>query len=368
MSSLIVEVCEIKDIYHHPNADKLDIAVVKGWNCIVQRDSYSIGDWVIFFPPDCILPDWLIEKYELGFLKRGGRVGTLKLRGFISQGLILPTECLLAVSHGGYVVGDNVADVLGIKKYEVAEIVTSKHGNITSRKVQNSYFSKYTEIENINNFDGVFQDGDVVVITEKIHGSNIRFGRLPIEINFRNGDWLGILRSLWKKYILRQIHEFVYGSHNVQLQWNNQKNFYDKNIYAEVLKNYDLENLPEDYIYYGEVYGKGVQELEYGKPGLSLAIFDIKDIKTSSYMNWEDVRRLCSWRGFTPVPHLYVGEFHEDILINETIGNSVIEPTQIREGCVVKMLTEENHPKLGRKILKSINPEYLARKNRTEFK
>lgn len=40
---------------------------------------------------------------------------------------------------------------------------------------------------------------------------------------------------------------------------------------------------------------------------------------------------------------------------------------QITEGCVVKPLLETNHPRIGRMILKSINPEYLARKNRTEF-
>ncbi len=363
MSSLIVEVCEIKNIEKHPNADKLDIATVKGWNCIVGRDAYRIGDWCIFFPPDSVLPSNLIEKYDLEFLKKGGRVGTLKLRGFISQGLILPYECVKIQCS----VGDNVADVLGIKKYEVQEIVKSKSGNITSRRIQNPFFSKYTDIENIRNFDQVFQDGDLVVITEKIHGSNIRFGWLPIEINFRNGDWLGILRSLWKKYILRQTHEFVYGSHNVQLQWNNQKNFYDKNIYAEVLKDYDTESLPANFIFYGEVFGKGVQDLEYGKPGLSLVIFDVKDIETSNYLGWETVCDICSEFGFVPVPTLYIGEFYEDVLANETIGDTAVCLNQIREGCVVKSYREENHPRLGRKILKSINPEYLARKNRTEF-
>lgn len=368
MSSLIVEVCEIKDVQPHPNADRLDIATVKGWNCIIQKGSYEVGDWVIFFPPDCILPDWLIEKYELEFLKKGGRIGTLKLRGYISQGLVLPVNCLLECSRGGYVVGDNVADVLGIKKYEVPEKLDTRQGKTTTRKVQNPWFTKYTDIENIKNFDSVFEEGEPVVITEKIHGSNIRFGWLPIEINFKNGDWLGILRSLWKKYIKKETHEFVYGSHNVQLQWDSQKNFYEKNIYAEVLKDYDTKNLPKNVIFYGEVYGKGVQDLEYGKSGLSLVIFDIKEATLNAYAEWKDVRRLCEIHGFVPVPTLYIGDFSLDILEKETVGNSVIGLGQIREGCVVKSLHEENHPKIGRKILKSINPEYLARKNRTEYK
>lgn len=368
MSSLIVEVCEIKDIQPHPNADRLDIATVKGWNCIVGRGSYIAGDWCVFFPPDSVLPDYLIESYELEFLKKGGRVGTLKLRGYISQGLVLPTDCVGLKYNGYFTLGDNVADVLGVTKYEVAERVTSNQRKVTSRKVQNSYFTKYTEIENIQNFNDIFEDGDMVVITEKIHGSNIRFGWLPIEINFKSRDWLGILRSLWKKYILRESHEFVYGSHNVQLQWDNQKNFYGKNIYAEILKQIDIPSLPKGYTFYGEVYGKGVQELEYGRSGLDLIIFDIKDLD-GLYVTYSNLVNVCLNQHLPIAPELYVGAYHKNTLKEYTEGNSTVaNGIQIREGCVVKSLWEENHPKVGRKILKSINPEYLARKNRTEYK
>lgn len=367
MSSLIVEVCEIKDIQPHPNADRLDIATVKGWNCIIQKGSYEIGDWVVFFPPDCVLPDYLIEKYELEFLKKGGRVGTLKLRGYISQGLVLPVDCVLLKSRGGFVVGDNVADVLGVTKYEVPEKLDTRQGKTTTRKVQNPYFTKYTDIENVKNFDTVFEEEDMVVITEKIHGSNIRFGWLPIEINFKNGDWLGILRSLWKKYVLRQSYEFVYGSHNVQLQWDSQKNFYSENIYAKVIsQKVEIDSLPRGYIFYGEVFGKGVQELEYDRDGLDLAIFDIKN-SDGRYLTYSNLVLSCQNHNLPIVPELYVGAYFEDILKEHTEDDSTIA-SHIREGCVVKSLWESNHLRIGRKILKSINPEYLARKNRTEFK
>lgn len=365
MSSLIVEVCEIKNIESHPNADRLDIAQVKGWNCIVGKNQYKIGDWVVFFPPDSIIPNNIIEKYELEFLKKDGRVGTLKLRGFISQGLVLPVTGLCSEWID---LGDNVADILGIKKYEVQERIVSKSGKITSKKVQNPYFSKYTEIENVKNFDREFQEGDIVVITEKIHGSNIRFGWLPIEINFKNGNVLGILRSLWKKYILGEKCEFVYGSHNVQLQFVNDKNFYGKNIYAEVLKGVDKYLLPAGYIFYGEVYGKGVQDLEYGKSGLDLALFDIKNIQTGEYIDILKMFSMCTELGLMTVPILYQGQFDYNVLKKCTEGQSSICPTQLREGCVVKPILETNSRKLGRLVLKSINPEYLLRKKATEYK
>ena len=69
MSSLIVEVCRVSDIVKHPNADRLSIVTVKGWNCIVGLDQYKKGDMVVFVPPDCILPESVIEKYKLDYLK-----------------------------------------------------------------------------------------------------------------------------------------------------------------------------------------------------------------------------------------------------------------------------------------------------------
>jgi RNA ligase (TIGR02306 family) len=365
MSSLIVEVCEIKSVEHHPNADRLDIANVKGWSCIVGRDSYEAGDWCVFFPPDSVLPEWIVNEYDLEFLKKGGRVGTLKLRGYISQGLVLPTSVLkYPVSSND--LGKNMAEYLGVAKYEPPAPKASHQGKVTSRKVQNPHFTKYTDIENIQNFDTVFQEGDLVVITEKIHGSNIRFGWLPIEINWNSGNIFGILRSLFHKYILGRKYEFVYGSHNVQLQFDSDKNFYAENIYAKVLKDVKKDRLPKGYTFYGEVFGKGVQDLEYDQYGLALAIFDIKGTD-GKYLDDVKMRKMSYDVMLTPVPWIHIGAFSMETLKKCTEGYSLICEDQIREGCVVRPIEETNDRRIGRKVLKSINPEYLTRKNRTEY-
>src|ERR1700730_1650712 len=102
MSSLIVEVCEIARLVPHPNADNLEIAVVKGWDCLVKKGSFKPGDKVIYFPIDSVLPLELSE--QLGVTKYlkamrkdyvyegpplGGRVGAAKLRGRVSYGLLM---------------------------------------------------------------------------------------------------------------------------------------------------------------------------------------------------------------------------------------------------------------------------------------
>ena len=130
---------------------------------------------------------------------------------------------------------------------------------------------------------------------------------------------------------------------------------------------YDMKNLiPEDYIVYGEIYGKGIQDLTYGLDGIDLVIFDVK--YKDKYLDWNAFVDFCKEKNLRHVPVLYVGSY----LIKDTVdicttGKSVLYPKQIREGCVVKMVQEQNDSKIGRKVLKSINPEYLLRKNGTEF-
>lgn len=361
MSSLIVEVCRIESIVKHPNADRLSVVGVKGWNCIVGLDQYSVGDLVVFVPPDCIIPIDIIEKYNLEYLRSDGRTKSVKLRGYLSQGLILD------LPEGKFKEGDDVSGILGIKKWQPPEPKYSVRGaKQSSKKKLNPLFDKYTDIENIKNYNDVFKDGDLVIVTEKIHGSNSRYSKLPIYIG-KGQPLFEKIKSLFRKYILRQNYEFVWGSHNVQIQneYDGKKSYYGTDVWSQIAKRYDLANIiPEDYIVYGEVYGEGIQDLTYGLSGIDMMVFDIK--YQNRYLDWLEVKHLCNEWGLTTVPELYIGQFNNHTL-DLTEGKSTICPSQIREGIVIKMLHEENHPKIGRKILKSINPEYLTRKNATEY-
>lgn len=360
MSSLIVEVCRVDEIEKHPNADKLSIATVKGWNCIVGLDQYKQGDLVVFVPPDSIIPENIIEKYNLTYLKNGGRVGTTKLRGFISQGLILD------LPEGKFKVGDDVSKILGITKWEPPTSQNHQQANIISKKKLNPYFDKYTEIENIKNYKNIFEPGDMVVVTEKIHGSNWRAGNLPIVID-KTQPFIYRLKAKIKK-LLGETHQFVYGSHNVQLHGKNKSNnYYGEDIWGKICAKYDMVNkIPKDYIVYGEVYGKGVQDLTYGLNDIDFMVFDVK--YKGKYLDWDSLETFCVKYDLPMVPILYVGKFEEDTIEKYTTGKSIIFPKQIREGCVIKDFYEKQHKRIGRKILKSISSDYLLRKNGTEFR
>lgn len=359
MSQLIVEICKVNKIEKHPNADKLSIITIKGWRCIVGLDQYKEGDLVIFCPPDSIIPTNLIEKYKLEFLKKNGRVGTIKLRGEISQGLILDVPEDYKLNEGM-----NVAEMLGITKYEVPEpAINQSQGQVTKKKL-NPLFDKYTDIENFKHFSDMFLEGEEVIISEKIHGSNFRVGNLPRP---KNNLWNIIMFLFGKKY------EFVYGSHTVQKKkYSLHKGFYKEDIWYEMVKKYNLDKIiPTDYIIYGEIYGEGIQDLTYGIKGRDLIIFDIK--YKNKYLDWCDVVSFCIQYNLPYVPVLFEGQYTYDTLKLCTDGKSLRCSEQIREGCVIKPKIENEKYEykgriFGRKILKNLSEEYLLRKNATEFR
>lgn len=189
-------------------ADKIEVAHVLGWECVVKKGEFKKGDIVVYVEIDSIMP----EKPEYDFLKdRKYRIKTIKLRGQISQGLVLPLGNL-----SGFI-GDDVTDILGITKYlspSEREEITQQERKINNEKnklkkflMRYSWFrrlflskkqkSKFpywvskTDEERIQNIPHVleqFKDKEVYV-TEKIDYQSVTFtGKLVPRFN----NWFGI--------------------------------------------------------------------------------------------------------------------------------------------------------------------------------
>lgn len=101
------------------NADKIEVAIVKGWECVVKKGEFNVGDKIIYVEVDAQMPD----KPEYEFLReRKFRVRTIKLRGQVSQGLVLPLSALIpapgmSVIESSFDLGDDVTVMLDITKY-----------------------------------------------------------------------------------------------------------------------------------------------------------------------------------------------------------------------------------------------------------
>ena len=366
MSTLIVEICRIEEVLKHPNADKLDLVQVKGWSCVTSKDSFKVGDLALYIPIDSVLPEELENKiFKDSKIKLDKhRIRTIKLRKIISQGLVVKPE---DIGIYNYKLSQDFTSTLGIMKYEPPEELPNAYGvcNKIKKMYINSNFKKYIDIQNIKNYPSVFQDGEQVYISEKIHGTSVRMGWVENEAN-----------TIWKKIKrflgLLPKYEFIVGSRNIQLTYGNKdKTFYKENVYTKTAEMLDLKNkLKFGEVLYGEIVGDGIQK-GYGyacRPGTT-AFYAYDVMKDDKFLDYEDFRNFCKERGIRPVPLLYIGPYSKETVKEHTIGASTIDTigTPIREGCVTKSFKEQNSPYIGRKVLKSISEDYLLLKDNSDF-
>jgi len=107
----------IADIQPHPNADKLDLAKVLGYTCIVEKGKYNVGDAVVLIQPDTVLPD---KPWAEVFKKKGNRTKAIKLRGVWSFGIVIPQSVVLGYTIL-YLPGTEVSHLIGVTKYEAPQ-------------------------------------------------------------------------------------------------------------------------------------------------------------------------------------------------------------------------------------------------------
>jgi len=412
MSSLIVEVCKIDEIQEHDNADKLEIAIIKGWQCVTQKNKFEKDDKIVYIPIDSMIPFELSDKlgitnYLFNHEKEicesckglGGingntceecngcgtsekilfsRVKTIKLRGVISQGLIID------VQDKSWKIGKDVKKELGIKKYTPRRQMYSGNSNDSPKWNPPKYkkFDEYIHIENYKNYVDVFKEGEEVVCTEKLHGSNTRVARLPIDMAYYPFLQRIVLRlkrignKLTFGFIPYNKNIFLVGSHhkNLTRHYNENLKYREqnlKNLYWRVAIDHKLDDkLKEGEEIFGEIYGKGIQKyLEYdGTEEIKVRFFDMKVRDrngTMKYLDWDFFVKRCKDLELPIVPVLYRGPFSREILHSLIRGQSTIG-NHIREGCVIKPIKERFHPRLGRVILKCINDDYLLFKGKKE--
>ena len=330
MSEWSVRVVEITGFGKHPNADTLSITSVEGgYPCIFRTGEFQVGDLAIYIPVDSVVPD--VPEYS--FLKHK-RIEAMRLRGIFSMGLLRPLPEEL---KGVVKVGDDVGAQLGILKYVQGQGKSAFLGGDCERAPEHFNFVKYSDHLALRKYSKVLEEGEEVVITEKLHGANGRF--------VHDGErlWVGSRsqvkrdeeRSMWWR-VARQI------------------NLAEK-----------LARVP-NHIFFGEVFGQ-VQDLKYGLTGVDLRIFDVYDTKTGRYVDFLEARKLADVAELPWVPLLYLGPWNSSRVTEFAEGPSTIEGAKnIREGFVVRPVVERWHH-TGRVQLKYPSESYLLRKNKTDY-
>lgn len=392
MANFEVKIRKIDGIEPIENADAIEVARIMGYQCVVKKGEFRVGDAVVYIPEQAIVPAWLLRKMGLeGKLagSNGDRVKAIRLRGVVSQGIVLPIEwrgdndqCFVGVSNGdefiefgvgsptwGWGVDDvvdtDVATKLDIVKWE-PEIPAGMAGEFFYVGV-GRVCPKF-DVENFKNYPNVLQYGEDVEFTEKIHGTCTVYTFSP-EVDDR---------AFFKHWFVTSKGQ---GSKGLALYDNDNNR--TSNVYVRVAIENDLfakfERAAEEmgiagqYTVFGESFGSGVQDLAYGLVNgkKSFRGFDvwIGEPSNGRYMDIDEKAKFFRIAGVDMVPVLYRGPFSYDVMMKYTDGMESVSGKEacIREGIVIRVAKERYEMDLGRVMLKSVSAAYLLRKGGTEF-
>jgi RNA ligase (TIGR02306 family) len=352
MSSLIIDKFKVEKVENHFNADRLDCVTISGWQLVTQKGKYKVGDECIHIPIQTILseefnaklfpPDSKIQ------LQSDRRIRTIKLRGAISQGMLVsPSEFDLEYVRAN------------CTKWQPPEESKPRHMQVNmpkKAKPEIKSFIKYTDMEHGKYYDRCLQDGEQVVATCKLHGTSARYGWHKTEAN----TWYLKVLKFFK--VLKE-DTFCYGSRNVQLQFRlNKKTWYDLDVYGKIAKQEDLINkIPKGYAVYGEIVGDGIQKgYSYGceQGQHKFYAYDVRDTNTGKWLDHEEAVVFCGMTGIEMVPVMYEGPWNSSVVPSVIKINPLSD--EINEGVVVKPIKERMGP-MGR----FISDDYYLRQEET---
>ena len=358
-------VTTINEVKAIPGADNIEVVVAGGWNCITKKGEYDVNDLVIIATTDAIIPQELSDDMSVtNYLRKGGRVRTVKLRGVYSECLIIPFGYAEKLTHpkAKWAEGADMMDLFKIYKYEPPAVQIQLSSGRKIKYHQNPNFGVYYKFPNAKNVSGMFTEEDNVQITRKLHGTNARYGIVKkAKLSF----WDKVkkffrLADEWIDY------EYVYGSHNVE-KGSDSQGFYDTDVWRTVADKYDIKNRLWTYvkihtpeiigngvILYGEIYGPGIQKnYDYGLKDIEFAGFDLQENgKYEGTIRAKHV--IVNILSLPHVPELYIGRWNQETQDSYTFNNN-IEGTKIpHEGIVIKHVSGERN-----KVYKCINPDYL---------
>jgi len=315
----LVEIQPILSVTSIPNADRIELAKVQGWNSVIKKGEYKVGDNVIFVPIDTVIEprEWNKFLWDKNDCTKPIRVHTMKLRGTVSQGIIFPLSILSQHTNINCDNTDEIAKVLGITKYERpidpklrGEIVGSFPAYILSRTDEDNLLSNPEALNEINGCD-------IVEITVKCDGTSAT-------------------------YINSFENKLKVCSRNLELKDGD-------NIFWNIAKKYNIQEiLPPGYAIQGEVCGPGIQKNPLGLTEHELFVFNIKDLTSNNYISVTEARE-CNLlhESFKTVPIISYTNmrcrkpFTIDEFVN--IANQQMYKTKPAEGIVVRGYFEHDH-------------------------
>jgi len=315
-------------------ADAIECATIGGWKVVVKKGEFSVGDRAVYCEIDSWIPTELAPFLSKGKEPRefegirGERLRTVKLRGQLSQGLLLNLDFAIPQTNS-FVEGDDVSETLGIVKWERpmnAQLAGLAKGNFPSLIPKTDQERAQNLVEEIL---AAAQAGTQFEITEKLEGSSMTV------------------------YLIDG--EFGVCSRNLDLKETADNTFWQvarREQIEEKLRNNNYDNVAIQ----GELIGPGIQNNIYKLSQPEFRVFDVYNIHSGAYVDPAFRRAMVKSLGLLHVPFisvdkdLGVGSVEEILQWAEDM--SILNSTVQREGIVFKEVC-------GGMSFKAISNKYL---------
>ena len=289
-------------------ADEIECAMIGGWPTVVKKGEFRVGDLAVYFEIDSWIPYTLApflcrgkEPREFNGVK-GERLRTIRLRGQLSQGLLLSMDACGVEGDEG----DDLSEYLGVQKWE-KPIPVALQGQ---QKGSFPSFIRKTDQERVQNLDGMIDWDAVYEVTIKLDGSSMTI--------YKKDGEIGVC------------------SRNVELKMDQ-----DGNAFVDMAKTIDTTLWPDGIAVQGELMGPGIQGNREGMTSHGFFVFDVWDIDGQCYWPSDIVLEFCGNNMLEHVPVIYhgsrlsrMGVKSVDVALSWAEGESLSNP--VREGIVFK--------------------------------
>ena len=341
MSRKLVTVREISEILPIEGADFIELAKIDGWQCVVKKNEFKKYEKCAYFEVDSFLP--IREQYE--FLRKssykkmgdteGFRLKSIKLKGFLSQGLALPLHSIFNHSSAdSFNVGDDITEELGVILYE-APVPACLSGVMAGAFP--SFISK-TDEERCQNLPNYFKDyaEEFFEVTQKEDGSSLT-------AYFNDG-------------------KFGVCSRNLELKESEGNTFWK--VVNELKLQERLQSYGKNIALQGELVGENVNGNHDKYRGHHFKLFNIYNIDLKRYMTPEERMQtlkelneshVLEIKHVPIIGFIRLGEYILEDILKMAEGKSKLSDNE-REGIVFKSKNLINNQVVS---FKAISNKYL---------
>lgn len=332
----LASIQKIKSLEPIEGADAIEKATVLGWQLVVKKGEYKVGDLAVYCEIDSLLPD----RPEFEFLKpRGMRIRTIRLRGQVSQGICFPLSILPEDIEPKEDL--DVTEILGITKYE-PPIPAYLSGKVKGKFPSFIPKTDETRVQILQKVLDKYQ-GVSCYVSEKLDGSSAT-------------------------YFIKD-NEFGVCSRNMELYEDDENSFWK--VARELNIEEKLRSINKNIAIQGELIGEGIQDNKLRLRGQTVRIFNAFDIDRFEYYPYQEFLDLMEKLDLPIVPIMeadYKLENDIEAIVKKATVKSLICKDVWAEGIVIRPHLEKMDLLLsiesfntGRVSFKAINPEFLIK-------